>query len=62
MGYSQMKVMILLPAKQLSIDDKVVHLSSEELLQPLWITLSAAVKQAMPLELTPKPLLRVKQM
>ena len=36
---------------------KAKHLSSEELFQPLWISLSAAVQQAMSLELPPKPLL-----
>ena len=43
------------------ISVKVIHLGSEEFLEPLWISLSAAVKQAMALELTSKPLLRENQ-
>ena len=48
-----------LPANQLLsiVVLKVEHLSSEELFEPLWISLSAAVQQAMSLELASKPLL-----
>ena len=47
------------PANQLLsiIVLKAKHLSSEELFEPLWISLSAAVQQAMSLELPSKPLL-----